>query len=251
MEKSIQERFNHQKLILLPKARYEWLHLRLQDYKSVSEYNSALFSITSVLKLCGEPIIDKEMLEKTFSTFHTSNINLSEQYRERKFTKYCDLISCLLVAEQNKELLVRNNQARPVGASPFPEVNVATTQSGRGRGRGRGPSRGRGRGRSNTWHRDSYNPKHGKGKLKQNDGGRPPKDKAKGGQENTCFKCGMTNHWSRTCRTPKHLVEAYQRMVKENEKGKHVETNLVDTTTTSSISTMLTHLDASDFIEDH
>ncbi|XP_076937860.1 uncharacterized protein LOC143605743 [Bidens hawaiensis] len=52
--KSIQDRFDHQKLVLLSKARYEWLHLRLQDFKTVSEYNSALFRITSELKLCGE-----------------------------------------------------------------------------------------------------------------------------------------------------------------------------------------------------
>ncbi|XP_076938012.1 uncharacterized protein LOC143605968 [Bidens hawaiensis] len=75
--KNIQERFDHQKLVLLPKARYEWLHLRLQDFKTVSEYNSALFRITSELKLCGEIIAEEDMLEKTFSTFHASNMLLS------------------------------------------------------------------------------------------------------------------------------------------------------------------------------
>jgi hypothetical protein len=30
----------------------------------------------------------------------------------------------------------------------------------------------------------------------------------------------MTNYWSRTCRTPKHLVELYQASIKKNEKGK-------------------------------
>ncbi|KAM0040455.1 hypothetical protein Hdeb2414_s0012g00394071 [Helianthus debilis subsp. tardiflorus] len=74
---NIKERFDHQKLVLLPKARYEWLHLRLQDFKTVSEYNSALFRITSELKLCGEKITDDDMLEKTFSTFHASNMLLS------------------------------------------------------------------------------------------------------------------------------------------------------------------------------
>ncbi|KAJ0561379.1 hypothetical protein HanHA300_Chr06g0222251 [Helianthus annuus] len=151
--KNIKERFDHQKLVLLPKARYEWLHLRLQDYKSVSEYNSALFHITSELKLCGEKITDEDMLEKTFSTFHASNMLLSQQYRERKFTKYSELISCLLVAEQNNKLLLQIHQARPVGASPLPEANAANYQSGRGRGggRSRGRGRGRGHGRSNTW----------------------------------------------------------------------------------------------------
>ena len=61
--------------------------MRLQDL-SVSEYNSAMFKITSQLNLCGEKVGDKEMLEKTYSTFHASNIVLQQQYRERGFTKY-------------------------------------------------------------------------------------------------------------------------------------------------------------------
>ncbi|KAJ8899845.1 hypothetical protein K2173_019548 [Erythroxylum novogranatense] len=80
-----------------------WIHLRLQDFKSVSEYNSALFKISSQMELSGEKITDADMLEKTFSTFHVSNLLLQQQYRERRFTKYSELISCLLVAEQNNE----------------------------------------------------------------------------------------------------------------------------------------------------
>ncbi|PIN02186.1 hypothetical protein CDL12_25301 [Handroanthus impetiginosus] len=29
-------RYDHLKLVVLPKARYDWLHLRLQDFKSIS-----------------------------------------------------------------------------------------------------------------------------------------------------------------------------------------------------------------------
>jgi hypothetical protein len=85
--------------VLLPKARYEWIHLRLQDFKYVGEYNSVMFRITFEFKLCGENIIDEDMLEKIFFTFHTSNLLLQQQYRERGFKKYSELISCLLVAE--------------------------------------------------------------------------------------------------------------------------------------------------------
>ena len=74
--RSLKERFDHLKLVVLPKARYDWLHPRLQDFKSVSEYNSAMFRITSQLKLCGENITDEDMLEKIFSTFHVSNMLL-------------------------------------------------------------------------------------------------------------------------------------------------------------------------------
>ncbi|KAF3655194.1 Beta-galactosidase [Capsicum annuum] len=73
---SLKERFDHLKMVILPKARYEWIHLRFQDYKSVHEYNSAMFRISSQLKLCGETVNDNDMMEKTLSIFHASNVLL-------------------------------------------------------------------------------------------------------------------------------------------------------------------------------
>ena len=145
---NLRERYEHQKTVILPRARSQWMHLRLQDFKSVSEYNSALFKISSVLKLCGEKITDEDMLEKTFTTFHASNVLLQQQYRERKFKKYSELISCLLVAEQNNELLLESHHTRPTGSisfpevngnrfASFPEVNGASFRRNRRRGRGR------------------------------------------------------------------------------------------------------------------
>ena len=79
------------------------------------------------------------MLEKTFTTFHASNVLLQQQYRERSFKKYSELISCLLVAEQNNELSMKNNQSRPIGTEPFPKVNAISSQTNeRGRSHGRG-----------------------------------------------------------------------------------------------------------------
>ena len=48
---NLKERYDHQKTVILPKARYDWMHLRLQDFKTVSEYNFALFKINPQLKL--------------------------------------------------------------------------------------------------------------------------------------------------------------------------------------------------------
>ncbi|XP_021732717.1 uncharacterized protein LOC110699533 [Chenopodium quinoa] len=115
---NLKERYDHQKTVILPRACYEWLNLRLQDFKST-------------------------------------------QYREKGFQKYSELVSCLLVAEQNNELLMKNHESRPTGSTPFPEANVTThngketknrdhsISSGRGRGQGRdhGQWCGRGRGR--------------------------------------------------------------------------------------------------------
>ena len=65
----LKKRFDHQKTMILPKARYDWMHLRLQDFKTVSEYNSALFKISSQLKLCGEISQKKTCLKKRLQRF--------------------------------------------------------------------------------------------------------------------------------------------------------------------------------------
>ncbi|XP_048435494.1 uncharacterized protein LOC125475164 [Pyrus x bretschneideri] len=64
--------------VLKSEARYEWTHLRIQDFKSAAEYKSALFRITSQMKLCGDTITKEHMLEKTLNTFHTSNVLLQQ-----------------------------------------------------------------------------------------------------------------------------------------------------------------------------
>ena len=56
---NLKKRYDHQKTVILPKARYDWMLLRLQDFKTVSGYNFALFKINSQLKLCGEKITKK------------------------------------------------------------------------------------------------------------------------------------------------------------------------------------------------
>ena len=120
----LKSRYDHQRTVILPKARFDWTNLRIQDYKSVDEYNSALFKIVSKMKLCGESITEQDMLEKTFSTFHASNVLLQQQYREKGFKTYANIISCLLFAEQNNELLMRNSQMRPLGSAPLPDAHA-------------------------------------------------------------------------------------------------------------------------------
>ncbi|XP_026419679.1 uncharacterized protein LOC113315628 [Papaver somniferum] len=80
----LKDRFDHQKTVILPRARYEWMHLRLQNFKS--------------------------------------------QYRERQFKKYSKLISCLLVAEQNNESLLKNHQSHPAGSTVAPEMNATESR---------------------------------------------------------------------------------------------------------------------------
>ena len=227
----LKKRFEHQKTVILPKARYDWMHLRLQDFKSVSEYNFTLFKISSQLKLYGKNIIEEDMLEKTFTTFHASNVLLQQQYREHRFTEYSQLISCLLVAEQNNELLMKIHQSRPTGSEAFSEVNAISSQNyGRGRGRGRGRSRRRNSRQYNNYssyqkRKAPFNHQNWNNNELRQENGESAKKKSKAPQD-TCYRCGMEGHWSRTCRTAKHLVDLYQASLKEN--GKKIEMNFTD-----------------------
>ncbi|XP_059658391.1 uncharacterized protein LOC132304671 [Cornus florida] len=282
----LKERYDHQKIVILPKARADWLQLRLQDFKTVAEYNSVLFKISSTLKLCGDTVTDELLLEKTFTTFHASNVLLQQQYRERRFKKYSELISCLLVAEQNNELLLRNHQSRPTGSTPIPETYVASFR-GRRRGHGRGHGRGGrneygrgknnyhnneyGRGRNHSYYREGYQFSHFRNQrstpypqrkyhnemrqVKGKDVAQPSK-----AHDNTCYRCGMTGHWQIICRTPKHLADLYQASMKE--KGKQKEMNFLDhdepvDTTNLEMNFIdhdepvnITNLDVSDFFDD-
>ena len=125
---NLKERYDHQKVMVLPKAQYDWLYLRFQDFKFVSDYNSAMFKIVSRLKLCGEVISEEAMIEKTLSTFHASHLLLQEMFRLKGFKKHSKLMTCLLVAEQNNELLMQNYNTRPTGYTPFPEANGTSIQ---------------------------------------------------------------------------------------------------------------------------
>ena len=249
----LKDRFEHHKTVILPRARFDWSHIRIQDFKTVQEYCSAMFRIISTLRLCGDTITEEELLEKTYTTFHANDLLLQQQYRANKFTKFSELISCLMVAEQNNQVLLKNHHIRPTGAMPVPEANRVSFQNRR-HGYNRGYARGRGRNQyrqnrggniqkpsnRNTpsvhqnWnnhaepshryatpsHQKIHNnsePSKGKGKGVQN---QPPKN-----YEDKCFRCGLKGHWSRTCRTPKHWIDLYKNSI---EKGKGVEVNLAE-----------------------
>ena len=75
--------------------------------------------------------------------------------------------------------------------------------------------------------------------------------------ETECYRCGMKGHWSRTCRTAKHLVDLYQASMKG--KDKQIETNFIDGKDTVDLddpffdddgAVPLKHFDVYDFFED-
>ncbi|XP_074361316.1 uncharacterized protein LOC141701582 [Apium graveolens] len=147
-------------------------------------------------------------------------------YRERKFTKFGDLLSTLLVTEKNHELVIKNNPSRPTGSAPLPEVNnMSFQQNVRGKGYrgGRGQGRYRGRGRSQGHFRLYNNSGHRKWQSESQSKRKAPRG---GKTENVCYRCGMNGHWTRNCHTPDHLVKLYQSSQKSKEKM--VETNFAN-----------------------
>ncbi|XP_013633054.1 PREDICTED: uncharacterized protein LOC106338678 [Brassica oleracea var. oleracea] len=218
------------------------------DYKSVDEYNSVLFKTVSMLRLCGEVVTEEELLEKTFSTFHSSNIILQQQYRMKGFATYTDLISCLLLAEANNELLMKNSEARPVGTATLPEANEVEKKDPnecnyiqndkRSHGKGQGGYRNRDpdnysnnrdkylagrKGHHNNCGRGS-NPGRGRGGY-----GRSGYGRGRGGISKPSYstksvfhRCGMSNHWAKNCRTLKHLCELYQESLKNKNPEAHM-----------------------------
>ncbi|XP_013678831.1 uncharacterized protein LOC106383254 [Brassica napus] len=178
---ALQRRYDHQKTVLLPKARYEWKNLRFMDYKSMDEYNSA-----------------------------------------------------------NNELLMKNSEMRPPGSAPLPEAHKAEHEKKdpkesnhiynerRTHGRGRGGYKGRG-GRDNYSYGRGYGNHNNCGRGSSYGRGRANFGRGRGGiskpsysTKSVCHRCGMSNHWAKNCRTPKHLCELYQESLKNKNPEAHM-----------------------------
>ncbi|XP_051132519.1 uncharacterized protein LOC127252411 [Andrographis paniculata] len=108
--------------------------------------------------------------------------------------------------EQNNELLLKHHASRPTGSSPFPKANgVQSANPGRKNNKGRRDGKGQ--------RRDRPQPR-------RNNGKRPYKplkwqnEEQKRNYEDKCHRCGTKGHWSRFCRTSKHLANLYQASLK-------------------------------------
>ncbi|CAJ2641347.1 unnamed protein product [Trifolium pratense] len=254
----LKARFGHQRKVLLPSLMDQWNKLRFQDYKSVVAYNSAMHQIIAQLEFCGVAITEEQKLEKTFSTFHASQVLLQQQYRMRGFTEYSDLVAALLVAEQNNELLIKNHQTRPTGTIAYPEINATTFNRGRGghnrhkgrggkahfdgRGRNHGRNHFRGRGRGRGYVNNYRPPKYDQNNKNHQGKGKYIQEGPSRNRDDICFRCGKNGHWSKTCRTPEHLCKKYRASVEE--KGKEVNFNEVEPNNDT------TYLEAADFVEE-
>ncbi|XP_026458699.1 uncharacterized protein LOC113359248 [Papaver somniferum] len=237
-------KYDHFKVVTLPKICDQCIHLRFQDFKSVSAYNSELYKIAAQFKMCGEPLSEESKLEKTLSTFHASHIVLQQLYRERRFTRYSDLICCLLVDEQNNELLIKNYESRPCGFAPAPEVNRAS-YSGHGHDRGKQGYRGKKRKRGGYRHINANNHPYNKNAKAEQDKGKGSTSNSQKKYENPlkkndegCYCCGSKDHRYKCCRAD--LCEPHKK------REANVEMNLAE----CNISTESPKLEVSDYLLD-
>jgi hypothetical protein len=198
---ALKNRYEQQKAIVLPEAVHEWNHLRFQDYKSVDEFNHAVHKLSTKLKFCDKEPSEADKIEKTLSTMLPAERLLTQQYREKGFTVYSQLIQSLRQAEKNHELTLWNSQQRPVGTAPLPEVH-ATFEKTRHGGSGNQPRNSSGK---------SKRRRHRKPRGLSNKGKVISKPKNDNSNKTACYKCGCYNHQAKKCRTPRHLVDLYMK----------------------------------------
>lgn len=196
---ALKARYDKQKELIFPEASYEWNNLRIQDFKSVEEYNHAVHTICSKLKFCDKEPDDAEKIEKTLSTMLPADRVLQHQFRAMKFKLYSELIHILTQTEKHDELLLKNHHKTLPGTKPLPEVhnNVQNSNSNRFNSPSRPYKNFKG---NKSFKRNNKYKANNRGYGKS----KPRFDKSK-----LCHKCGCFKHTTKNCRTPKHLVDLY------------------------------------------
>lgn len=228
---ALKSRYEQQKAVILPEANHEWTHLRLQDFKSIGDFNHAVHKICSKLRFCEKEPSDADKIEKTLSTMFPADRVLQQQYRARNYQNYTDLIHVLLQAEKHDELLLRNHHQRPVGSAPLPEVHHNDQHSKKFNGSKNHPKNFQGKSNQKRNKKRNFRASdQGKGNFK------PKFDKSK-----ACQKCGCYNHITKKCRTPRHLINLYLQSVgrKQPTQGSKFEAHFnlqTDTTKEASCS---------------
>jgi hypothetical protein len=106
---SLQTRYEQQIVVILPEANHDWTMLRLQDFKSIGEYNHVVHKICAKLRFCEKEPFEADKIEKTFQTMLPSDKILKHQCRAKNYQTYSDLVHDLLQAEKHDELNLRNH----------------------------------------------------------------------------------------------------------------------------------------------
>ncbi|XP_026384268.1 uncharacterized protein LOC113279831 [Papaver somniferum] len=226
---ALASRFGNIEDSLLPQLNEQWNDIRFLNYVKVGGFQKDILKLQALLNFCGIKLTDKDMIQKTLSTFPLSSVILANQYRieviNKRIISFSKLINLLQVAERHNEVLANNN-ARAPGKKKIPEANYGKYNKGkhpkekrvknvdsyshapysRGdnnpRGRGQKGHRGRGHwrgGHSNTWSRDvTYGPS-GRGNTVKKTHKKPTPKKVENGNA-PYYRCGISGHWYQQCK---------------------------------------------------
>jgi hypothetical protein len=93
---ALQNRYEQRKVVILFEGNHDWVHLHLQDYKSIGDYNHVIHKICTKLQFCEKEPSDKEKIGKTLMTMLTSDRVLKHQYHARNYQHYSELVQDLL-----------------------------------------------------------------------------------------------------------------------------------------------------------
>jgi hypothetical protein len=148
---------------------------------------------------------DEEKIEKTLTTMLPSHRILKHQYRARNYQYYSELVQDLLQPEKCDELTIRNHHQRPVGTAPLPKVNYCS--------KGKEKVGGNKHPQNSSKSKKGKRNKHKKNKSKDQSSG-------KGNKPFKCHCCGGPNHIAKKCNIPQHLVDLYQKSLKDAGKAK-------------------------------
>jgi hypothetical protein len=203
---ALQTHYEQQMDVILPEPNHDWTMLWLQDFKSIREYNHPAHKICARLRFCEKKHFKSDKIEKTFQTMLPSDRILQHQYRAKNYQTYLDLIHDLLQAEKHDELTLRNHHQHFVGNALLLEVQ----HNVKGNEKGNGPKNSQKK--FGKFKKGKHNAKNMKNRAKYQVKGK--------GKTFTCHKCGGPNHFTRKYRTPKHLVQLYQKSLKESNNNK-------------------------------
>ncbi|XP_015689925.1 uncharacterized protein LOC102706831 [Oryza brachyantha] len=213
--KALKERYDQHKELIWPEANFEWSQLRLQDFKTVAEFNHVVHQICSKLKFCKKEPTEAEKTEKTLSIMLLEHRILNQQYRANNFQRYSQLIHTLTRAEKHYEFSLKNAQQRPPGSAPLPEVHFNAKYNADNTKGFKGNSSNNPK--SSTRKHKHNNRRKFKGRKKGNDMGKAPQ--ARRNNNKYCDWCGSNYHVAKDCRIPKHLVLLYQKSLKEKKSS--------------------------------
>jgi hypothetical protein len=93
---TLQIRYEQQKTVILPEANHDWSMLRLQDFKSIGEYNHVVHKICTRLQFCEKEPSKTDKIENILQTMLPLDRILQHQYRAWNYQSCSDLIHDIL-----------------------------------------------------------------------------------------------------------------------------------------------------------